>query len=173
MNIIQVNSTFLKAVRWIKYFIAGSVGEALQIAPFGDDSTPPKNTKGVFTSTYSVENPVILGYFNRNQITTEGEKRIFSVKTDGTVATYVYCKKDGILELGGNANFAVKYNELKTELDKLKTSTNNLINAFNTHVHATAAVGLPSPPTTVPNVIPATSNSSDFSSVKNDKIKTI
>jgi len=172
MNIIQVNSSFVKAVKWIKYLIAGNVGEAMQIAPFGDDSTPPKNTKGLYTSTLSAKNPVILGYFNRNQITEAGEKRIFSVKEDNSISTYVYCKKDGILELGGNANFAVKYNELKTEYDKTKGLLEAVIQTINTPVNEPGN-GSPSAFQAVLISAIATKTIGDISSAKNDKIKTI
>lgn len=171
MEIVTINSSFLqKTFRWLKFKKASNTSEAVQIAPFGDDSNPPNDYKGLHSYTSNPSYPVILGYFNRNSSVSQGEKKIFSVKNDGTISTYVYCKADGILELGGNTNFAVKYIEAKAELDKLKTTVNNLITAYNTHVHSGVTTGGGVSGVTAST---ATSNASDFSQLKNEKIKTI
>ena len=66
-----------------------------------------------------------------------------SPQTDG-----ITIDKDGLVIVGSAAtDFVAQANKVKTELDKVRT-------AFNSHVHATAAVGLPSTPTPVPTVIP-------------------
>lgn len=174
MDIFQVNdSRIFNAYRRIKAIFSGDSHEPVQLGPFGDDSCPPKKVKGVKCPTSTDAIHVVLGYFNRDPKALPGEKRLFSVKDDGNESFYIYWKKDGTVEMGGNSNFAVKYNELATEYGKLKKSHDDLVIAFNSHMHPTAALGSPSPPTPVPNIIPAASDSSDISKAKNDNIKTI
>ena len=43
------------------------------------------------------------------------------------------------IELNGNTNFAIKYLEMKTAFDTLRTELNTLITAYNTHIHVTTA----------------------------------
>lgn len=43
----------------------------------------------------------------------------------------------------------------KNEITALRNTVSALVTAFNSHVHATAGTGAPSPPTPVPLVIPA------------------
>jgi len=52
---------------------------------------------------------------------------------------------------------------------KILEKLNNLENAFNAHMHATAAVGPPSIPTPIPDVIPLTSTV--LEEIENTKIK--
>ena len=142
------------------------------VVPFGFDSFIPKDYQAIYAQTEN-ENKVILGVIHKNALAAIGESRLFSLKTDGTLATYVLCKNDGIMELGGGTDNAVKYSKLASEFGSLKTSVDKLITAFNSHLHATAAVGPPIAPTPVPGIIPVPSNSSDITLAKNDKIKTI
>lgn len=139
------------------------VKTAAESMPFGDDSAPLENMVAIFAETSNNSEPVIIGYINKHQLAGPGEKRIFSLKPDGTVATYIYLKSDGVTELGGTANFAVKYNELETEFNKLKSTLNSLISKYNAHVHAA-----PNTPTPAVEVV----NTSNISLAKNNKIKT-
>jgi hypothetical protein len=83
-----------------------------------------------------------------------------SVKTDfsSDIITFAATTQ---LELNGNTNFAILYNEMKTEFDKIVTD-------FNNHIHTTTAtvgtgpVGTISPPTS-----PSTA---DMTSAKNSKV---
>jgi hypothetical protein len=76
------------------------------------------------------------------------------------------------IQLNGDSNFAIKYTELKSAFDTLKTDLNNLVTAYNTHIHiTTATVG----PSAVPGVISPTasagvSSAADMSGAKNDKV---
>jgi hypothetical protein len=64
------------------------------------------------------------------------------------------------IELNGNANWAIKYTEMKTAFDTLKTDLNNLITAYNAHMNG--AYPLASPP--------AIASAADMSSAKNTKV---
>lgn len=149
MEIIQVNDNrIFKAFRYIKAKLYGDSHESIQIAPFGDDSCPPKNIKGVksYTSTDSVH--VILGYFNRNNKANSGEKRLFSVKTDGTESVYVYLKNDGTFEVGCSDGFKIIYdltNKQLTVSGDVVAGINNISLMNHTHTTPSGPSGPPIP----------------------------
>lgn len=107
---------------------------------FGDDSVAPKNYSAVYCDTDNSGDKVIIGYINKNQLTKvkHGEKRIFSLNEEGNLATEIYLKNDGNIELGGNDDNLVRYLKLNEALQAEK----NLINAeLQKIVTAIAAVG--------------------------------
>lgn len=68
-------------------------------------------------------------------------------------------------------DYAVRYLELKSAFDELKQDLNDLVSAFNSHMHATAAPGPPSPPTPIPSIIPASTSTASVDDAKIDKIE--
>jgi hypothetical protein len=79
-----------------------------------------------------------------------------SVKTELSSDIITFAASTQI-ELNGNSNFAIKYNEMKTAFDQLVTDFNN----FLTHAHG----GPGTPP--APPAVPSTA---DMTSAKNDKV---
>jgi hypothetical protein len=69
------------------------------------------------------------------------------------------------VQLNGNTNFAVKYLEMKTAFDLLRTELNALITAYNAHTHPTAPSGPVSTPST-----PGTPAAADMSGAQNLKV---
>ena len=131
------------------------------IAPFGDDSAPTKDMIALYAETSNISEPVIIGYINKNQIAQPGEKRIFSTKEDGTVATSIHLFTDGSIELGGNSDNAVRYTPLNSGI----SAKDSLINAELTKI-ATAISILGG------SYIPSTINT-DITGAKIDDIKTL
>ena len=168
MKVITVNSDSLhKGFRLIKSIFSGDSHESYQISPFGDDSCPPKNVKGVKEKTDNYAIHVILGYFNRNIKAKAGEKRLFSVKENGDEGFYIWWKNDGSVEIGGNTDNAVGFAKLKEGFDQFKTDFNTFIVNYNTHTHTDPVSGI----TGVPSVTGIESTASIDSS-KKDKIQT-
>lgn len=95
------------------------------ISDFGDDSSPLKDMVAVYANTSEVGDSVIIGYINGNQIAQAGEKRIFSLKEDGSLSFAIHLKNDGTSEIGGNTDNAVRYSKLNLALQ----SEVNKINA--------------------------------------------
>lgn len=124
-----------------------------QLAPYGIDSNPVKDMIAIHAETGLRGDTIIVGYINKESITEAGETRLFSTDSDGVLKSTVYLKNDETLELMGNSNFAVKFNELQAEFNKLNS-------AFNSHVHASS--GAPAVP----------QSSANITLSKNDKIKT-
>lgn len=148
--------------RFVKFVGMGrdDVKEHRAIGPWGSESAPIKDAVAIYGHTSVNGETVVIGYINQVALDAlaAGEHRIFSTDANGNLSYYLHFKDDGTAELGGTGNFLVKYNELKAELDKLKTS-------FNTHVHTGNLGG----PTSTPTV----ANASDFSLCKHDKVKTV
>lgn len=73
------------------------------------------------------------------------------------------------VQLNGNTNFAVKYTELKTAFDLLRTEVNALITIFNAHTHpyVDTPVGAS---TTSPSLTPGTPATADMSASQNLKV---
>lgn len=142
---------------------------AAEAMPFGDDSQPLKDMVAILGDTSNNAEPVILGYINKNQIAGPGEKRLFSLDSDGNLATFVWLKSDGSIEIGGNTKNMVRYQELEAAFNDLKGKYNELVTAFNTHTHISA---LPGTPTGTPSAIGTPSNA-DISPAKINEIKTL
>lgn len=145
---------------------------AVQVSAPGVDASPIKDMIAIYSQTAEKGQTAIIGYINKNQLAKSGEYRIFSQDDDGTVKFAIYLKKDGTVEIGGNAKNLTRYQELETGFNALKGTVNDLITAFNAHMHATAATGPPSPPTPGAGV-PATPSTADISGAKIDEIKTL
>jgi hypothetical protein len=188
-NIVKVISTRNDSLgrRLVKYLRYGKsdVQESLEISPYGIDSNPISEMVALYSSTGEIGKPVVVGYINKNKIADVGEIRLLATDEDGNEKSYIHVKNNGVVEvvfsagddigemqIGGESDNAVRYSELKKGFDQLKADLNSFKLAFNTHVHATAAVGPPVPPTPVPSSIPSSPSQADISKSKIDNIKT-
>lgn len=149
----------------------GDVRTPLQVAPFGIDSNPTKDKRGLYVTTQTIGKYYTFGYLNTDQMAEPGETRIFSTSTSGQLQAYVWLKSAGnILELNGDDNWAVKFNELKTEFNSLKQTVNTNASVFNAHTHIlalSAGTG-----TAAPSVTQEQSSTANIDNAKNTKIKT-
>jgi len=177
MNIVRILSTrFDDSKRLISKFLrngSDDVAESFTAEPFGLDSNPIKNIRAVFSKTESTADSVTIGFINEKKETKTGESRLFSTDENGELKIFVHLKNDGTIEFGGDVGNLTRFQELETAFNQLKADHNKLVTAFNTHMHPTAAVGTPSPPTPVPNVIPAITSTADMSGAKIEEFKTL
>ncbi len=164
VNIISSEFDKLKR-RVVKFWRFGKddVNTSMEVSPFGIDSNPLKGMAGIYAETAKNGETVLIGYINQDQLAAIGETRIFSKDANGQVKAFVWAKNDGILLLNGDANFAVKFNELKAGFDQLKVDLNDLIVKYNTHGHP--AINSPTALVDVPST-------ASIDSAKNDNIKT-
>lgn len=105
-----------------------SIGGALTLkesAPFGVDCNPINGMMAIYGFTPNSKQKYIVGYINKNQLAEEGETRMYSIGSDGTLSSYVWNKNDGTLELNGNQYTAVRYENLKTQFDLLQSQINS------------------------------------------------
>lgn len=154
----------------------GDIRTAKEVAPFGIDSSALENMEAIYMASANGDAPVVMGYINKGQLAAAGECRMYSKDSSGNLVTYIWLHNAGgagQIELGGTADNAVGFNNLKIEFNKLNSKFNDLVSAFNSHVHATAAVGPPSTPTPVPSVIPASPSAANIDNSKKNEIKTL
>lgn len=163
----KVDSFSLKNLKRVLKVFQFGVKTAAEAAPFGDDAAPLKDMIAIFAESSNNAEPVIIGYINKNQIAAAGEKRIYSLKADGELSSYIHLKNDETIELFGAADNLVRYSKLKEGFDTLRTDLNALITAYNTHVHVSAAPGTPNAPTLSTGT--ASSASVDASKIENIK----
>jgi hypothetical protein len=115
----EITIDSLKRILKVEQF---GIKTAFESAPFGVDSSPLKDMIAVYGNTTSDSESVIIGYINENQVAEPGETRLFSLDSNGSLKSYLYLKKDGVIELNGDSNFAVKFNELQTVLNSLASN---------------------------------------------------
>jgi hypothetical protein len=89
-------------------------------------------------------NLVAIGGLNSNIApdTLGGEARLFSTDETGqTLQAFIKLLNTGIIEINGNTDFAVAFNDLKVEFDKLKNDFNNHTHTFNYNAGPTPSSG--------------------------------
>lgn len=149
------------------------IQEVITVGPFGVDSRAIKDMVAIHAQTGVSGESVVIGFINKDCIAAIGENRIFSTDENGVLSTYIHLKNDQTMEVGGNTDFMVRYSELENAFNELKNDHNDLVTAFNSHMHATAATGPPSIPTPIPSSIPATPSTADITGAKIEEIKTL
>lgn len=97
-------------------------GPGIEICPADGENLiiTPVNNSGSFI--------VSIGGINQNisPDTARGERRIYSVSSDGAeIKAIAKFKNDGTIELNEATSFAVKYDELVTALNTFKTAINS------------------------------------------------
>ena len=158
INLVKIISNSVvngkRILKFLKYGLS-DVRTAPESAPYGIDCNAPKDAIAVYVKTEHNGDDIIIGYINKNQLAEIGGLRLYSENG------YMYLRQNGDLELLGNSNFAVKFNELKAAFDELQGQWN----AFaNTYIAGGPAVqGAP---------LLANPSLANIDSCKNEKIKT-
>jgi len=132
----------------------------------GEDNVPPIDSRVLIVSVGSAYK---IGIAIDDGITpsmSDGEKKMYSIAS-GAISAFINLLNTGIIELNGNADFAVRYNALETAFDELKTDFNNFVTTvYNVHNHPTAPTGPVSPPSAT-----GSSSAADITGAKIDEIK--
>lgn len=128
----KVKSAIIEGGRRILKVREYGAKTAVEVAPFGDDSNPIKEMTAIYAQTQENGDRIIIGYINEQQLAAVGEKRLYSIKADGSIGSFVWLKNDGTLELSGSADNAVRYQALDNALQNMVTK----INAENLKIQA-------------------------------------
>lgn len=140
VNIVKVISSEIDKLnrRVVKYLRLGKddVQSSLTAAPYGVDANPIKDMVAIYATSTSKEEKVIIGYINKNQLAEAGEHRIFSTDDNGVLQTFIWLKKDGNILLGGEADNAVRYAALNTELQAAIADINTNLGLIATGIAA-------------------------------------
>lgn len=139
--------------------------ECLIAAPAGIDANPIKDLRAIYDT--AIDQNVVIGFLNKNQVADIGEIRLFSVDESGDLQTFLWVKNDGTIEFGGNVGNLTRFQELETGFNQLKSDFNSFVSTYNTHVHATpSGTSSPTPSTGTPST-------ADISGAKIDELKTL
>lgn len=136
------------------------------MSPPGEDSNPPDGAKVLIIDVGRAYKVAIAADDNVQPSMGEGEKKLYSI-SDGAIAAFINFLASGIIEINGNGDFAVRYNELETGFNQLKTDFNSFVTSvYNIHSHPTAPTGPISPPSAS-----GSSSAADISAAKVDEVK--
>ena len=119
-----------------------------QVLPPGMDSVPIEGDQGVMIIIAQSQGKGIqIGVYPDPQAES-GEVRFYSRDDNGAQQAFLWIKKDGNIEINGDTDFAVAFNDLKSGFDTLKSDVNTFITTiFNLHTHVetggTTATPLP------------------------------
>lgn len=166
-KVISSTIESLKRVVKVLRFGRSDVQTAYEAMPFGVDSSPLKDMSAIYSETGTNGKAVIIGYINKNQMAEPGETRLFSLDSDGNLKTYLYLKKDGNMDIGGDDDFMVRYSKLEEAFNDLKESHNDLVQKYNIHTHLAPGGATSATATT------ATPSDADISGAKIEEIRTI
>jgi len=177
LSLIKVISTDLddagkRIIKFLRFGRKDDIQTALQAAPHGIDSNPVKDLIAIYAPTNEKGETVIIGYLNKNQLAEIGEIRTYSTDENGEIKFYTWLKNDGTMELGGNSKNLTRFQELESGFNQLRDDHNDLVNAFNTHMHPTAGSGPPSIPTPGTG-IPAQPSTASIEDAKIEEIKSL
>jgi hypothetical protein len=92
----------------------------------GDDSPPLPEDRVFIVKKDGSGEYAIVGVLAKSQGAEPGEKKLYSRDANGNTKGLIYIKKDGTIELNGNTDFAVSYNDLNLALQTFKTAINVL-----------------------------------------------
>jgi len=149
----------------------------------GIDYNPPDDAIGFCMDIYNAGKICIASSDEIEPSVDKGEIEVYS-SDEGTKKSRIYLLKDGsiqiisdfievisdLIEINGNADYAVRFNELKTQFDELVQKFNALVDLYNAHTHFYNPG--PSPPAlTVSPVFKATSSTADISGAKVEEVK--
>ena len=157
-----ISSTIKSGRRILKILGLGKedIQTSYESMPFGVDSVPIKDLIAIQMETSERGKTVIVGYINKNQIADVGELRLYSLDATGAEQANVYLKKDGVLELNGNVDNAVKFIPLDAGLQSQTTAINAEL------VKIAAAINAIVPGSYVPTPVTVNITNSKVESVK-------
>lgn len=105
-------------------FGKNDIQKPIQASPSGDDSNPIKGMIAVYGDTNDLSEKVIIGYLNKTQLAEPGEKRLYSVDSNGALKAYAWFKANGDIHLNGDTDNAVRWTALNTQLQNEVTALN-------------------------------------------------
>jgi hypothetical protein len=123
-----------KIDKYITGIIVSRVNNEIQALLFGisgDDSPPLPEDRLFIVKKEGTGEYSIVGVLAESQGAEPGEKKLYSRDSNGEKKALIFLKKDGIIELNGNNDFAVKFNNLNTGLQAFIVDLNaKLTTAF-------------------------------------------
>jgi hypothetical protein len=136
------------------------------MSPPGEDSNPPDGAKVLIADVGRAYKIATAADDNIEPSMAEGEKKLYSI-SDGAIASFINFLASGIVEINGNNDFAVRYNELEAGFNQLRTDHDDFVaNIYGLHNHPTAPTG----PVSTPSVL-GLASTADISGAKVNEVK--
>lgn len=109
-----------------------------QFAMSGTDAPPLAEDYALTVSVPGDSGQAVIGYLDSDNegVALGGEHRIYARDPDGTVAIAVHLKGDGTIEFGADTDNLVRYSELETAFELLKTQLTTNLAAIATAINA-------------------------------------
>lgn len=143
ITLAKIKSSLLEKAKRILKVEQFGAKTAIESGPFGEDSSPLKDMIAIYTNTSESGEQVILGYINKNQLASPGEKRIYSLRPDGTLSFAIHLKNDGTVEVGGNTDNMVKFIPLDAALKNQDTAINTELAKIATAITSVGGTYVP------------------------------
>lgn len=113
--------------------------QTVQYMPMSGDDSPPQIGDLVVILSIGTAFQVALGLQDSVAPSmSAGEKKVYSRDSGGSIAAFIDLLASGDLELNGNANTAVRFADLNTQLQLLVTAINAL---FGTKLDGSGTAG--------------------------------
>jgi len=138
---------------------SGEKGETAQVFSSGGIiSNPAKGTIGLRISKGSLDIVVASMNYKIPLPENQGEAYLFSTDEEGNLLSKLYLDEEGNFIFNDGSDFAVRYSALETAYNEVNGKLNDLITAYNAHIHVTTAtVGLPPPTGSIGVISPTVS----------------
>ena len=143
-------------------------GETAQVhGQIGIISNPAKSVKQVRLRIGSLDILISALNYKVPLPTNPGDSKTYSTDSDGNEAATIKHLADGTIEINGNSDFAVAFNDLKAGFDALKSDYNTFLTTiYNLHTHVSVtSLGTPT--------VPVPTGSSSSASIDASKISTV
>ena len=124
ITLSKLKSVSIEAKQRILKVLQYGPKTANEVTPFGLDSSPLENYTAIYAETANAGESLIIGYIQKTQLAKQGEARLFSLDSNGLLKAEIFCKADGTIILNGGGFNSVRYENLNSELQQLKTDIN-------------------------------------------------
>lgn len=164
---LKVNKDGLTVVRMLQVQLAEAedIQDVQLITQVGNESFPEIGSQVIVISINRSFKVAIASDDLIVPSMNTGEKKLYST-AGGVIMAFINILNSGIIEINGNTDFAVRFNPLNIEFEKLRTEVNAALTILNAHVHTLAGVG-----TTDPMATPTVLATAEISAAKVNEVK--
>ena len=106
-----------------------------QISESGEDSNPQPGSRVIVLDLGPAYRVAIATDDGVEPTVDEGEKELYSYNSSLAKQAFMKFLVDGSIELNGDADFAIAFNDMKTAFDQLKSDFDAFVDTFNPHAH--------------------------------------
>lgn len=134
MKLTWITETLFKGgFRAIKTRMTSGIIETSKASmPFGFEGNPTKNYIAILAETKSREEPVIIGYLDPRALTNlgPGDSMQYATDDEGNKTATLKLRSNGIAEILGDSDNAVRYSKLEEAFKELNDKFNTFANSY-------------------------------------------